>query len=965
MNYILRYIVRIDHSDCNDNNDDIPLPFDRLKQENCIVLLADAGQGKTFTLYQIYHEAEKQGYHPFFYHLRSFPKENALSMFEQDKIDVDENAVFILDGFDEMSEANRVHLNQTIDGIIAHNPEILIIMSSRTNVYFEHTGKKKLFTIKPITKQDIERFLLKFGIDAARWNQQVADRGLEQFCVNPFYLMQFVNIWQSDRSLPNRSDLMQKIVDSRLEKDTSRILDQAFILQQRLGETRKAFERVALIMQCIQRYYLTQDELDKLYDREFQKKMSCHGLWIRDEEGSWIFAHNNFREYFAAVALSHMTLEQIKQFITGDSKCEHIRPAWINVLSYLVTAYKKRVLQDWIYETQPTLITLFEKDRLDDDMLTDAIKRIMSFHKERNTWVDRNYSTLRKIASFCSTPEAVQYITDELQMEQTTRHKQNLLRCLADFDSFYHLEETVKNLVSNIAFNKAEKIQVRDDAFYVMRNHPDAFMEYIDKAASICMEETDEFIIHAILAFIQRTGKAEQYIDVVIDAFDKYDYHRSSFISYEIIIDRIFKEVQGLDAANRILSYLVDHRKKLHEERTSEEFILCCNVGMRYYDNENNVFLQTLLRLFNEYDALLSLNIYSSLANYIANTHTESIFVKHIILHQPIYHCGFILSRLIGDPMIDVIIKMIADKTINSQIVKDLISNLSYGDPKQAKLIQCIFTYTGETIQITPPKDYAGERDAEHQKYFDALFNEKLFDALIHEMLMILGDEAQICKESMHALIEKNEYYSNGALTACYFALQAYIPNTKKILIRDYKNYIKDWNTFCFERAADSLERYHIHVNAEQKDFLVRFCIQYLSNTDFSSVIEIKENGLSAPALLISATRIFKKLDVLVSEELALKLLLLPSEFFDKDYYDQLPECVITQISPEYLRKQIVELVFTDSWNQYNANEYIRYCLENHITECKEKVIQYVLNRTLNGGSTYLYNAFLDGLFQE
>jgi len=960
---ISRHIVPIDYLVGDDSADSTELPFDRLKQEKYVDLLADAGYGKTYTLYQVYHEAEQQGYHPFFFHLRSLAEETVLTMIAQDRIDIDENAVFILDGLDEMPEPKKTYLYQAIDGIIALNYDVPIIISSRASTYSRHSDKMKLFTIRPITKQEIEEFLCQFDIDVVLWKQQVTERNLDQFCSNAFYLMELVNIWQSDRSLPNRSDLMKEIVDSRIKTDTSRIQDQAIILQQRLGETRKAFERIALIMQCIQRYFLTQNELDKLYDREFQKIMSCHGLWIADEDGSWSFAHNNFREYFAAVALSHMNLVQIKRFITGDSKCEYIRPSWNNVLSYLVSAYKKRDLQDWIYETQPTLITLFEKDRLDDNMLTEAIKRIMSLHKERNTWVDRNYSTLRKIASFCSTPGAVQYITDELQIEQTNRHRQNLLRCLAEFSSFYHLEEAVKNIVSNIAFNNAEEIQVRDDAFDVMRNHAEEFMEYIDKAARICMEETNEIIIHSILCFIQQAGKAEQYIDVVINAFDKYDYHSSDFISYEIIIDRILKDVQGLDAANRILSYLVDHKKKLHEDRNSKIFVLSCNVGMKYYDNENNCFLQTLLRLFDKYDALLSLDIYSSLANYIAYTHTESIFVNHIILHLPIYQCGFILSRLISDPMIDVIIKMIPDKIIDIRIIKDLISYLPYGDPKQAKLIQGLFAYTGEIIQISPPKDYARERETEYQRFFNSLFDEIRFDALVKELLMTLNDEAQMCEESIHTLIEKNEHHSNSALIACYFALQTYIPNNRGILIKDYKDYIKDWNTFCFMCAEDSIERHHVQMNVEQREFLVNFCIQYLNSTEFESIIKIKEKGISAPALLISATHIFKRLDVRVSEDLALKLLFIPSVFFDKDYYDQLPKCVITQITPENLRRQIIELVMTDKWNHYTADEYIRYCLEYHITECKEKVIQFTLNRTMNGGSTYWALEYLEKEF--
>ena len=963
MALIPRYIIPADPSACDHSIDDKLLPIERLKQEKCVILLADAGYGKTYTLYQIYHEAEHQGYHPFFYHLRSLPEESALVLLAQDKIDVDEKAVFILDGFDEMSETKRARLNKIIDGIIAHNPEILIILSSRTIAYSGQTDKKKLFAIKPITKQDIDAFIFQCGIDVMLWNQQATERGLEQFCANPFYLWELVNIWQSEKSLPNRSDLMKEIVDSRIKEDIARIRDQSIILHQRLSETKKAFERIALVMQCIQRYSLTQDELNRLYDRGFQQIMSCHGLWIMTEDGSWNFAHNNFREYFAAVALSHMNLEQIKRFITEDSNCEYIRPSWYNVLSYLVTAYRKPDLQNWLYEIQPTLIILFEKDRLDDGILTNAIKRIMNINKERGTWVDRNYSTFREVASFCSTPEAVQYIIDELQLEQTTRHKQNLLRCLAEFNSFYHLEDTVKDVVSDIAFDKTEEIQVRDDAFIAMRNHPVVFMEDIEKAAHICMEETDESIIYAILSFIQKAGKAEQYIDAVIDAFDKYDLRKSKNISYKMIIDRIFREIQGLDAANKVLTYLVDHKKKLHEERNSELFILCCNVGMRYYDDETNCFLQTLLCLFNEYDALLSLNIYAALANYIAHTHTESIFVNHIILRQPIRHCGFILSRLISDPMIDDIIKMIANKTIDLQIVKDLIFYLPYSDSKQAKLMQSVFIYTNDIIQIDPPKDYAGERDAEHQKFFDSLFNENLFDALVKELLKVLGNEAQMCEESINALIEKGELQPNGALIDCYFALQEYIPNNKGIFIKDYKNYISDWNEFCFIFAENSIETNQTQVSAEQRDYLEGFCIRYFDSTDIEAEIKVKENEISTPPLLSSSARIFRKLAVRVSEELAIKLLIVPSTFFDHDYYDQLPECVVTQISPEKLRECIVELIHAGKWNQFTANEYIRYCLEYHITECKEDIKQYVLDRRINGGLPYWALEYLEKEF--
>ena len=51
-----------------------------------------------------------------------------------------------------------------------------------------------------------------------------------------------------------------------------------------------------------------------------------------------------------------------------------------------------------------------------------------------------------------------------------------------------YLEEAVKNIVSNIALNKAEEIRVRGDAFDVMRNHPDIFMEYVEHLKGFCTD---------------------------------------------------------------------------------------------------------------------------------------------------------------------------------------------------------------------------------------------------------------------------------------------------------------------------------------------------------------------------------------------------------------------------------------------------------------------------------------------
>lgn len=71
---ITRHIVPIGNPIADGTQ--MPIPFEYLKQKKLIVLLSEAGQGKTFTLYQICQEAERQQYHPIFYHLQSLPEEN-------------------------------------------------------------------------------------------------------------------------------------------------------------------------------------------------------------------------------------------------------------------------------------------------------------------------------------------------------------------------------------------------------------------------------------------------------------------------------------------------------------------------------------------------------------------------------------------------------------------------------------------------------------------------------------------------------------------------------------------------------------------------------------------------------------------------------------------------------------------------------------------------------------------------
>lgn len=99
----------------------------------------------------------------------------------------------------------------------------------------------------------------------------------------------------------------------------------------------------------------------------------------------------------------------------------------------------------------------------------------------------------------------------------------------------------------------------------------------------------------------------------------------------------------------------------------------------------------------------------------------------------------------------------------------------------------------------------------------------------------------------------------------------------------------------------------------------------------------------------------FKLLSIKCSEELAIKLLVIPPDFFEHENYDQLPECITSQICPDVLKQYVVEQIHTGKWNRFTAPGLIQYCKDNKITECKTSIIEYILNKDLNGG--YIYPA--------
>ena len=505
---IKRHIIPMNQADYPEDSAILPTPIEYLKQEKKIVLLSDAGAGKSFTLYQMFREAESEHFQIVFYRLNDIDIEqnNALVALAKGDAFTDslygKKTIILLDGYDEMmKEDAHDRLIDLIQEIIKRFPAILILISSRSSTNYaplENVGFVP-YRIKTIDQADIDKYLDDNNVEKEAFYKQVEIQQLDSLCQNAFYLSEMVSLWRQEQLLPSASKLMDAIISKRISEDSDKYSYTSTSLKQHIRDTRDRFERISLIMQCMHQDYLTTEQLLRITGSEDRAILRYHGLWNKFNQDKWRFAHNNFREYFAAVALAKKDLDAIKGFICCGSDNQFIRASWHNTLSYLIAIDEKDDLPEWVLSVQPELLSLFEKDRFSTQKRSTLFIHLMEETKKDHRWLDTDYSYRQKLVIFTSSSETVRYILDELKKDIPIRQKQNLLRCLVFFDTYYEYQIDVNSIVFEIANDTTNPDYYRADAFRVMESQPKAFSNRTEAVADILCTATEESVRYGAL----------------------------------------------------------------------------------------------------------------------------------------------------------------------------------------------------------------------------------------------------------------------------------------------------------------------------------------------------------------------------------------------------------------------------------------------------------------------------------
>lgn len=970
---ITRKIIPMNQGDYQNESNKLPSPIEYLKKEKRILLLSDAGFGKTFTLYQLYYEAEEERFYTLFYRLKEIAGDNALVALAEGKVDVEnptgDDLVILLDGYDEMLEENAQNrLARIVQQIIQRYPHIRIAISSRANADYGLLEEIDFvpYRIKPLNQTDVEAYLDENEIDRGAFFEQVEMQRLGSLCQNAFYLSEMVILWHQKGALPSSSELMDSIVTERIAKDSGKYAYTSTQMERHIRDTRCRFERIALIMQCMHRDYLTEEELLRVAGDRDSAILEYHGLWVRDSERKWRFSHNNFREYFAAVALSGKSLDEIKGFISCGTDNPSIRASWHNTLSYLIPLYKKSDLQDWIVEVQPELIALFEADRFTEQQRAVLYIRLMECLKKDNRWLETDYTYRKKLAQFASTSEAARYILAELQNDLSIRQKQNILRCLRFFVSFYEYQADLVNTVFGIASDADLPDYFRADALRVMESQSEIFTDCAEDISRILDSASDESVRFEALLFLEATGTVERYFDVVFNEFKRCTQGFPKLISLRIAVERIVCNISEEASAYTLLSYFRQEMAHINGSFEDNAFIHCCEVGVKNYSGEKDRILECLIEIVKTGYMLISHEKYHAIKNYMINTKTVDMFLDAIINERIAYIRSGVLYDLMCDEILRTMMDYLRLGKISIPELKDIVNQFPYKNTWQTVLVEMIYHQTGERIEVQPPVDYRAKQAMEHQVFFDALFNECAFSELGARVCTIVGYDTPISKAVSHADADKLKcIHKDKALSDWYYLMRTRVPDDSQLTFGEYEKAIGDWDAFRFDAIEGFLQNHgdSIVISTQEREWLSQFARKTLTEFDIKSAIVVEKKRISYPPILYLCLSVMQMVDMECDRDLAIQLLSVPSPILKSDSPNQLPTYVVKWLDEPIITRTIISNIKAGELNAFTSPSYTHYCLEHGITECKPEIMAYMLDTKKNDGFLYAETEYIVKLF--
>ena len=877
--------------------------------------------------------------------------------------------LIILDGYEELEKPQD--FRRELKKLLSAYPDICICISVRSNFLPAASGVFQNFAIYqllPLSQRDIVNTLHRHFINTDDFFSICLQKGLQHLLSNPFYLNELIALYLVKHTLPLPHELMQQIIDLRVAKDSEKFeCVHSQPLEESKYELLLALTKLAFGMQLLKTTFFPESVYPQILPSKDERELIKLSSLIIKKPHGYEFSHNIFREYLVARHLYSTDTQNILSFVSIENG-KYVNQHWFNVLGFLLQMNPAQSLVDWIYHTEPLLLTRLEGDRITDQMKLEILKSTLQEIIEKNIWFRSDICTEEQLALFCQSTQTLQLLLDNIARPSHIRSLSFCLNIISSFTEHLGMGATIVKVLTQCHENNNVPSPQKRIAITAIADMGLDTPEITAQIVSRYSSSEDSFERTGVYEYLYSTNQADDYVSILLGGIKKVSYlsHRGR-LSSGTESYRLSECLMQVSSAAAIME--IFHWNSQNENRRYT-FYYKDSILFNIREKAVQLFLHGYKPLFDSMiDYLLAAcehysnkDIDYAIGFFVEANATTQAF--QTILDSNCHHKDFILERFMAkdSAVLDFFCQQYtSDQLSDSKVFESFAVFWSNRKEIFSKCAPLIEAKTGRVLEpLKPVVGFADLEKADIQCFFDALFDRPTMIALLDKLLSILDNIEMTVGELSQTYLPLTQH-PMGTHELHFAIIQL---ASDDMMVKDFLNIIP-WDYFVHERIGHFLERpaefSQLVISQYQRDFLhTRFC-SMLSSLDYhSAYTENSESSYSLAGNLYFCMLMKKRMDFTVPQSYYIGLLEVPYHFFEDYDIEGKFQYLELNLSSKIIKQEVIRLLPGERRKDV-LYDLLYACKRYRLNEGKDTAISYC---KLDSVAIYKRKLALEYLFE-
>jgi hypothetical protein len=939
-----------------------------------IVLLANGGVGKSTELKVLAHSFSFPEFIPVFISLRTYTNKQIDDILPTEWQHVDqEKLLIIIDGLDEVNQANFLIAVQNILSFIEKYKDINIIVSCRTNFFnlpiadnvdtFDNVFVPVFLNDIDLDSPEVKEFIInKFNIKFEKFVRELFDKDLRDLATNPYYLNQILDQYTLNNTLnQNRAILFDQFLTKNINFDRGKYNLSTTDLKLRSDKVLILMEKLALGMEILGKNYLTSQELTGIIDEDDRSKFIIYSLSFRKMEGEdekWQFDHSLLQEYLAAKALSKLDVNTILQFIAFEPNYTRIMPSWINTLTFLFSILPNEdtrfaYLLEQILKNDPELLVKIEREKISEITRNQIFQNIYNYYKGYNILINSNKFNFKDLAFFGQTKENVKFVFNEI--ENYSSNSSVLINALniASHFKYDDLElDQLRSLALNVIRNNSSQFELIYSSIYTLTDSNAHNQQSVDDIVKLLDSIENEQVRSSIYATILATKNIELYFDRVLEGYKKFLENEKKNISSNdsYYLRECIKSIDTEKGVKSIIEFF--HNQEQFEYTYGAEDLLAIHLkkAALFYPTDHTFYEVVFNYMLNEFKNV-RISKSDLFIEFFKETNTRRKALDDAWRLNDEFGTGksLIIAKLIDLDFMHFVAEQFKKQLLTPFEVSELISEMRFIKNPISEVFEKLLN---DTCSFKGPESKSSEteeiRQEKRKLEFDILFDS---DELKKEVIRIFSSENKIqftedeLSEIRSGKSKNDDLFIAYNVSAIRF-LRGFDLIVRKQNVLGFFDDEVGYEYYRISLIYQFLKNFKAHsVTDRQEEIIKNWCFAEIRKFDFSNAVKKEGNKITFQRSPVWLSFFMRKFDFAYPTETMLDML--SFDYIEGNEYVGFND-IVMKVDKKLINQRISSNLLNPVIDPKVVKNYIKYAAEHKLTGSYARILSILSDHSID-----------------